>query len=88
MMNVAAQISVRVLYFGPLREVAGAGEESFQVAAGTSVDQLFELCSARHPGLANYRTAAAPSRNCEFAAWSSDLAEGDEIAFLPPVSGG
>ena len=43
---------------------------------------------ARQPEFASYRRSVVASRNQEFAAWSTPLDSGDEIAFLPPVSGG
>lgn len=88
MARVAARIHVQVLYFGPLRELTGRAEDSVEVGGGASVADVFEACSARHPEMARFRSAVVPSRNREFAPWPSEVAPGDEIAFLPPVSGG
>lgn len=88
MARVAARIRVQVLYFGPLRELAGCAEDSVEVEGGASVADVFEACSARHAAMGRFRSAVVPSRNREFASWPSEVAPGDEVAFLPPVSGG
>jgi len=46
------------------------------------------LYSTRIPELAKYRSSVVASRNQEFVAWDTVLHSGDEVAFLPPVSGG
>ncbi len=51
-------------------------------------EQLFGLYAARYPELAKYRSSVVASRNQEFAAWDTPIRGGDEVAFLPPVSGG
>ncbi|HUI73365.1 MAG TPA: molybdopterin converting factor subunit 1 [Candidatus Acidoferrum sp.] len=81
-------IEVKVLYFGRLRDVVGRAEESAQIPADSSLAQLFVHLSSRHPGISDFRASLVASRNQEFAAWSTPLQSGDEIAFLPPVSGG
>ena len=79
---------VKVLFFGGLKEVAGSGEEVVEVAAGSCIESLFAKLVERRPEMARYRGSLVASRNQEFAAWSTPLGTGDEIAFLPPVSGG
>ena len=81
-------IRVKVLFFGRLKEIAGGAEESVEVTPGSHIEDLFARFVARHPELAKYRGSLVASRNREFAAWSTPLDSGDEIAFLPPVSGG
>jgi molybdopterin converting factor subunit 1 len=77
-----------VLFFGRLRELSGLSEESAQVPDGATIADLFITYANRFPQLAGFRAALVASRNQEFAAWDTPLAAGDEIAFLPPVSGG
>ena len=81
-------IRVRVLFFGRLKEVVGRAEDAADLAEGASIESLFARYSAGHPELANYRGSLVASRNQEFAAWDTPLRAGDEVAFLPPVSGG
>jgi molybdopterin converting factor subunit 1 len=79
---------VRVLFFGQLREIVGCAEEEAELSEGTRVEDLFARYGRRFPQLAEFRSAVAPSVNQELAEWRTALEGGDEVAFLPPVSGG
>lgn len=81
-------IRLNVLFFGRLKDAVGHGQESIEIESDSCIEDLFAQCAARYPGLAEHRRAIAVSRNREFAAWSTLLHGGDEVAFLPPVSGG
>jgi molybdopterin converting factor subunit 1 len=85
---VSQTIRVKVLFFGRLRELIGHGEDSADFADAATIEQLFALYASRHPELAKYRSSVVASCNQEFAAWDTPLRSGDEVAFLPPVSGG
>jgi len=85
---VSQAIRVTVLFFGRLKELTGRAEDSIESAKATTIQQLFGLYAARYPELAKYRSSVVASRNQEFAAWDTPLHSGDEVAFLPPVSGG
>ena len=85
---VSQTIRVTVLFFGRLKELTGHPEHSIELADATTIEHLFALYAARHPELAKYRSSVVASRNQEFAAWDTPLRSGDEVAFLPPVSGG
>lgn len=76
---------VRVQYFAILREHAGCGAEDVDTGAATAAE-LFEELSARHrfPRLPPLKVAI----NDEFRDWSSRIAEGDAVVFIPPVAGG
>jgi sulfur-carrier protein len=88
MEKAAAAIRVKVLFFGRLKELVGDSEESVDVAEGACVEDLFARCIARYPELARYRSSLVASCNQEFTGWNTALQAGDEVAFLPPVSGG
>jgi molybdopterin converting factor subunit 1 len=77
-----------VLFFGRIRELCGVSEESAQAVPGSTLDDVFASYAARFPKLSSFRNSLVASRNREFAAWDTALTDGDEIAFLPPVSGG
>lgn len=79
---------MRVLFFGQLKEIVGAAQESAELSEGARVDDLFERYGRRFPQLAEFRASIATSVNQEYASWRTALADGDEVAFLPPVSGG
>jgi molybdopterin converting factor subunit 1 len=81
-------IPIKVLFFGRLKEIVGRAEDSFDVTEGASIEDLFARYRASNPELAKYRSSLVASRNQEFAPWTTPLQAGDEVAFLPPVSGG
>ena len=86
--QVSATVQVKVLFFGRLRELIGVSEEIGELPEGTTLANVFERYAERFPKLAGFRGSMVVSQNQEFAAWDSRIAAGDEIAFLPPVSGG
>lgn len=85
---VSQTVRVKVLFFGRLKDVVGRSEESLDVNDASTIEQLFAVYSQRIPAMAKYRSSVVASRNQEFAAWDTLLHSGDEVAFLPPVSGG
>lgn len=81
-------MTVKVLYFGRLKELSGASEEEVELLDGSMIEDLFSRCSAGRPELRKFRASLVAARNREFAAWNTPLSAGDEVGFLPPVSGG
>jgi molybdopterin converting factor subunit 1 len=79
---------VRVLFFGRLREIVGRAEEEAELGAGSRVEDVFARYGGRFTELERFRPSLVASVNHEFASWSAALNDGDEVAFLPPVSGG
>lgn len=79
---------MRVLFFGQLREIVGAAEHSCEIADGARLEELYASCTREFPRLAEFRASVAASINQEYAPWSATPLPGDEVAFLPPVSGG
>jgi molybdopterin synthase sulfur carrier subunit len=79
-------VNVRILYFASLRDAAGMDIEDV-VAAGGDARGLYEEVRRRH-GFSMPAERLRVAVNGEFAAWERMLADGDEIAFLPPMSGG
>src|ERR1700683_3890975 len=79
---------VRVLCFGRLKEISGVAEEETDVAEGARIADLFETYSRRFPELARLQPSIAAAINQNYSQWHARLAAGDEVAFLPPVSGG
>jgi len=79
---------VRVLFFGQLKEIVGAAQDEVELSDGSRVEDLFERYGRRFPRLAEFRPSLAASVNQEYAEWRDPLSAGDEVAFLPPVSGG
>jgi molybdopterin converting factor subunit 1 len=82
----AMHVSVKL--FGSLREEAGAKELEIELPEGSRVVDLRELLAERYPILERLGERIAASVNLELAQAEHALAEGDEVAFLPPVAGG
>jgi MoaE-MoaD fusion protein len=81
-------VRIRVLFFGVLRDVVGVREDSLDVPEGGRLDTVFEHYAARFPKLRDMAASTVLALNQQFSSPSAPLAEGDEVAFLPPVSGG
>jgi len=81
-------VRIRVLFFGVLRDVVGVREDSLDVAEGGRLETVFEHYAARFPKLREMAASTVLALNQQFSSPSAPLAEGDEVAFLPPVSGG
>ncbi|MGA3293469.1 MAG: MoaD family protein [Candidatus Acidiferrales bacterium] len=79
---------VRVLFFGQLKDITGVAQEDAEISDGARVEDLFERYGRRFPKLVDFRPSIAASVNQEYATWRAPLSSGDEVAFLPPVSGG
>src|ERR1700689_4495916 len=79
---------VRVLFFGQLKDIVGVSQEDADLSEGARVEDLFERYGRRFPKLSDFRASIATSVNQEYADWRAPLENGDEVAFLPPVSGG
>lgn len=81
-------MKVRVLFFGIAREITGFAQDSPEVTSGESVSGLLQRYSARFPRLDGIAASLVTAVNQEFSDSTRKLAENDEVAFLPPVSGG
>jgi molybdopterin synthase catalytic subunit len=79
---------VRVLLFAGLREALGQKDLQLELPDAASIAELMAQLSAEHPAVAAYRGRLAISRNAEPARLDTVLCAGDEVALLPPVSGG
>src|SRR5215471_20732502 len=78
----------RVLFFGLLRDLVGCAAENIEVPEGAHLGSVVEHYAALQPRLREFAPSIVAARNQEFADLSTSLRDGDEIAFLPPVSGG
>ena len=79
---------VRVRLFASLRETAGVGEVRLELPAGSTAERAWEGLAAAFPALSARRASFAVSVNRRYASFDAALAEGDEVVFIPPVSGG
>jgi molybdopterin converting factor subunit 1 len=81
-------VRVRVRLFAGLRDIAGAAELVRDVAPGSTVGDVWNALEREHVELGRYRGVISAARNEDYARMDTVVAEGDEVAFLPPVSGG
>lgn len=79
---------VTVLFFGMVKELAGTERRTLEMAAGASVMELVGVCAAQASKQSEVWTSLAVAVNQEYVSRATVLAEGDEVALLPPVSGG
>ena len=79
---------VKVLFFGVLKDMVGKAEEWLEVPPGATLGSLFASYSQRYETLEGKRPSILFARNREFATAETALCDRDEVAFLPPVSGG
>lgn len=78
---------MRILFFGQLKAITGQPETRLNFPAGNA-DDLWRQLIALHPGLGDLRKQVRLAQNGEFASASARFADSDEIALIPPVSGG
>jgi len=81
-------IAVRARFFARLREQAGTETEPLEVPAGSTLADVYDAVCRLHPSLEPDRDSVRGAINQEFADWTAGVADGDEVAFIPPVSGG
>ena len=79
---------VTIRLFARLREIVGAGELQRELPDPATAQAAWDRLAAEFPGITDYRRTVSCAVNAEYAAMTTALAEGDEVAFLPPVSGG
>lgn len=79
---------IQVLLFGVLKDIAGSGGEALELPAGAILQSVFDHYAERFPRIGQMAASTVLARNQEFADPASPLADGDEVALLPPVSGG
>jgi len=81
-------MSIRVLFFASLADIAGVREATIDASGFTDVEPIFNQFAKEHPSLEAHRKSVLFGLNSEFARAGSPVRDGDEVAFFPPVSGG
>src|SRR5260370_25647201 len=79
---------VRVLFCGMLRDIVGRAEDRIEVVEGARLESVFERYAQQFPRLGALKSSIVLASNHQFCEPSAAVSDGDEIAFLPPVSGG
>ena len=81
-------MTVKVLFFASCREIVGAREREVELRHGATVADLVAKIRAQHPLFGEMAESVMVSVNQDYVDTEQLLLEGDEIAFIPPVSGG
>ena len=79
---------VNVKLFARLRELVGTGELALDVPGGGTVADVWAALVAAHPAAEAYARSMSCAVNLDYARMTTAVSDGDEVAFLPPVSGG
>ncbi len=79
---------VTVRLFARLRDIAGTAEFVREAPAGATVADVWRALVTEFPEMARYDASISAAVNADYAKMNVALADDDEVAFLPPVSGG
>ena len=79
---------VTVRLFARLRDITGVGELVREAPRGATVGALWAGLVAEYPELSPYEKSISCAVNADYSKFSATVSDGDEVAFLPPVSGG
>lgn len=81
-------MQINVLAFARVREILGSNEMTVHTAGTATVRELWEQLAAQHAELVPFHSSIRFARNGTIVAPETPLQDGDEVALLPPVSGG
>ncbi len=79
---------VEVLLFGAAADRAGTRKVELEIEEGSTLAEVWPLLAERYPDLSSMRDTLAFAVNGEYARMDGRVDPGDEVAVLPPVSGG
>ena len=79
---------VTVRLFARLRDIAGVGELVRDVAPGATIGSVWRELVDDFPDFGRYERSISSAINADYARMEQSVGDGDEVAFLPPVSGG
>ena len=79
---------VTVRMFARLRDLARAAEMSREIEPGGTIGAVWRDLAGEFPALADYERSISAALNADYARMDAEVHDGDEVAFLPPVSGG
>jgi molybdopterin converting factor subunit 1 len=85
---VAVAIAVQVRLFARLKEQAGFETKALEVPRGSTLADVYDSLRRTYPALEPDRDSVRGAINQEFSEWDTVVSQGDEVAFIPPVSGG
>jgi molybdopterin synthase sulfur carrier subunit len=86
--SISEDIQITVKLFAIFQEVFATDEMQIKLESGASVSQIFDRLVSQHPNLEQWRSLTRYAINLSFAEPNTILKNGDEVALIPPVSGG
>jgi molybdopterin converting factor subunit 1 len=81
-------MKVRVLLFASLAQEIGQGELEIHLSDNATVSDALSMLSRDYPPISKYRSRLATAVNLDYVGSEHHLCDGDELAVIPPVSGG
>jgi molybdopterin synthase catalytic subunit len=81
-------INVNIKFFGPLRDIVRHDEMNVELPPTSTGEEAFEQLSETFPDLQKWRQSVRLAVNLEYVQFAHGLKAGDELSFIPPVSGG
>lgn len=84
----SAEMRIRVILFAVLRDAVGAAETVLELPKSSTAAQAGAVLLERFPTLRPYLPRVAFAINRNYCRPDAELKEGDELALIPPVSGG
>ncbi len=79
---------MKLLFFAHLRQIVGQDAIEVSVPEPVTGDALWSLLAARFPALSPFKSSVRLAKNCEYATAKTRFNDDDEVALIPPVSGG
>ena len=81
-------IRVQTRFFGPLRDIVQRDELRLDLSSPCTGEEAFHALVTKFPAMEKWRSSVRLAVNMEYESLDSELKDGDEISFIPPVSGG
>lgn len=79
---------MRVLFFAQVKDAVGVAETDLKISGSPGIEATWDRLIERYPKLAAFRKTTRLARNGEYADAQTTFADADEVALIPPVSGG
>jgi molybdopterin converting factor small subunit len=81
-------VQVTVSFYSYLKDLTGSTDERQEMPSGSTLGELFETLSRRHPRLVAMKQSILMAVGVDYQPREYRLQEGDEVSFFPPVQGG
>jgi len=79
---------MRILFFAQLKDATGQSEAELVLGESVDAEGLWQILVGVHPALGCFRNSVRLARNCEYVGLDARFSDADEVALIPPVSGG